>query len=60
MEWALPGVSDVTVHGVSGGGVTGHYGVQGPLGLRVLGKVLVLGIQVCNGNRLKQCHHLLY
>lgn len=44
MEWALAGVSDVTVHGVSGGGVTGHYGVQGLLGLRILRQVLVLGI----------------
>lgn len=44
MEWALAGVYDVTVHGVSGGGVTGHYGVQGLLSLRILRQVLVLGI----------------
>lgn len=44
MEWALAGVNDVTVHGVSGGGVTGHYGVQGLLSLRILKKVLVLSV----------------
>lgn len=52
MERTHSGVSDITVHRVVSGQVTGLNSVQRHLALCTFCKVSVLGPEVCDGNRL--------